>query len=181
MPQFGAIVILAVTVSGNLVVGYSGGVERDDPKTASARRTVRLPEVAAAALRRTTRTGILVFPSARGGGPMLASTLLRQHFRPLLAKAGLPSMPFHDLRHTAATHMLEDGIPPHVVARVPGHANVGVTMGIDAHVTAAMTDAAAMAMDLRYSSRATKRGYNGGLTTESLTGPRSSVDRAEVS
>jgi integrase len=81
---------------------------------------------------------------------MLASTLLRQHFRPLLAEAGLTPMPFHDLHHTAATHMPEDGIPPRVVARVLGHANVEVTLGIHAHVTGAMTDAAPIAMDARY-------------------------------
>jgi integrase len=112
-----------------------------------------MPDVAAEALRRTPVRGILVFPSIRSGGPMLSSALLRQQFRPLLAKAGPPPMPFHDLRHTAATHMLEDGIPPHVVARVLGHANVGVTLGMYEHVTGAMTDAAALAMDARYSTR----------------------------
>ena len=161
-----------VTVTGNLVVGYSGGAERDDPKTAAARRTVRIPEVAAAALRATPRRGILVFPSARSEGPMLASTLLRQHFRPLLAKAGLPPMPFHDLRHTAATHVLEDGVPPHVVARVLGHANVGVTLGIYAHVTGAMTDAAALAMDvLERARKGYAEGYGPGLKSEIPWGP----------
>jgi len=87
---------------------------------------------------------------------MPASTLLRQHFRPLPAKAGLPPMPFHDVRHTAATHMLKDGIPPHVVARVLGHANVGLS--IYARVTGATSDAAALAMDVRYSRRDTERG-----------------------
>ena len=62
-------------------------------------------------------------------------------------------MPFHDRCHTAATQMLEDGIPPHVVARVLGQANVGATLGIDAHVTGAMTDAAAPAIDARHSAR----------------------------
>jgi integrase len=48
-------------------------------------------------------------------------------------------MPFHELRHTAATHMLEDGIPPHVVARVLGHANVRATLGMDARYSARPT------------------------------------------
>ena len=39
----------------------------------------------------------------------------------LLKKAGSPDIQFHDLRHTAATLMLMNGIPVNVVSRRLGH------------------------------------------------------------
>src|SRR5919112_3180844 len=46
----------------------------------------------------------LVFPS-RSGTPMNAKNLTARSFKPLLKKAGLPDIRFHDLRHTFATLM----------------------------------------------------------------------------
>jgi integrase len=156
-----------VTISGNLVVGYSGERELDDPKTSAGRRTVRIPAVAVEALGRTPRQGVLVFVS-EAGKPLEAGSLGRWYFRPILARAGLAPMPLHDLRHTAATHILEDGVPAHVVARVLGHATVGVTLAIYAHVTAAMTEAAVAAMDARYPVEGTGKGTVRALCPEIL-------------
>jgi integrase len=128
-----------------------------EPKTAKSRRIVALPKTAVDALRRrraqqaTERTGAgddlnLVFPNT-AGHPMDGKDLLRHRFRPLLQKAGLPPIRFHDLRHTAATLLLERGINPKIVSEMLGHADISITLGIYSHVTPHMQQQAAAAMD----------------------------------
>lgn len=49
----------------------------------------------------------------------------------------------HGLRHTCATLMLSAGVQPHVVQKRLGHSDIGMTLGIYAHVLPSMqTDAA---------------------------------------
>ena len=68
----------------------------------------------------------LVFCTAHGR-PLARGSVLRA-FRRLLAKAGLPVTPrLHDLRHTAVSALLADGVPLAEVAQLAGHANPGVT------------------------------------------------------
>lgn len=61
------------------------------------------------------------------------ATFLRREFAPLLEKTGLRCR-FHDLRHTAASLALMEGVPPHVVSRMCGHSRVSVLMDLYAHV-----------------------------------------------
>lgn len=75
--------------------------------------------------------GTLVFTSDTGG-PIFISELLA-HFRQVLKKAGLPQIRFHDLRHTAATLMLADGVPLVTVSKVLGHSSPSITGSIYAH------------------------------------------------
>jgi integrase len=157
-----------LTVSGTVARGLNGKHEIASPKTRAARRMIQLPRVAVDALARariaatpTTRQLIrterpvtvpreaLVFPAERGG-ILTGTNLLHRHFHPLLTRAGLPQMKFHDLRHTAITHMLSRGTPHHVVAQIVGHASVAVTLGQYGHVTQGMQDAAVAAMDALY-------------------------------
>lgn len=42
-------------------------------------------------------------------------------------------MRFHDLRHTAASLMLAEGVPPRTVMEMMGHRNLAVTMLIYGH------------------------------------------------
>jgi len=46
------------------------------------------------------------------------------------ANAGLAQMPWHNLRHSAATIMLAQGVPIEVVSRVFGHASIRFTADI---------------------------------------------------
>ena len=66
------------------------------------------------------------------GGPMHISCLL-DHFKQTLAGAGLPHIRFHDLRHTAATLMLADGVPLVTVSNILGHSSPAITATIYAH------------------------------------------------
>jgi integrase len=47
--------------------------------------------------------------------------MVNRHFRPTLKKAGPPRVRFHDLRHTLATLLLQEGVPVTVVSKMLGH------------------------------------------------------------
>jgi integrase len=131
-----------------------------DPKTASSRRTVPIGKPATEALRSHKRRQAeerlrngevwqdfgLVF-TTEIGTPLSPQNLLRRSYYPLLARAGLPRVRFHDLRHTAATLLLEAGAHPRVVAERLGHADPGLTLRVYAHATATMQGEATAAMD----------------------------------
>ena len=88
----------------------------------------------------------LVFPNTIGGYADYTNLMLR-HFKPLLKKAGLPDIRFHDLRHTCATLMLTQGVHPKIVSEMLGHANIPITLDTDSHVIPGLGDAAAEAME----------------------------------
>ena len=55
-------------------------------------------------------------------------------------------MRFHDLRHSAATLLLAQGVPERVVQTIPGHADVRMTQR-DTHVLDSRKRAAAARMN----------------------------------
>ncbi|WHM35434.1 tyrosine-type recombinase/integrase [Streptomyces sp. BPPL-273] len=67
------------------------------------------------------------------GAPIEGSTLTR-HFNTLLRRAGLRRIRFHDLRHSTATLLLEQGVELVVIKELLGHAHIGVTATVYAHV-----------------------------------------------
>ncbi len=75
---------------------------------------------------------------------MRKGNLLRRWFRPLLKRAALPPVRFHDLRHTHATLMLQQGIHPKIVSERQGHSTVGLTLDTYSHVTPGLQEAAAL-------------------------------------
>ncbi len=87
----------------------------------------------------------LVFATRRGG-PLEAGNVVRS-FKRLLAQAGLPSMRFHDLRHSCATLLLAAGVPARVVMDILGHSQIGLTMNTYSHVLPALQVEAASRLD----------------------------------
>jgi integrase len=87
----------------------------------------------------------LLFPSTLGT-PMDPSNMYKD-FKDTLKKAGLPDIRFHDLRHTAATLMLQQGTHPKIVQERLGHSNISLTMDTYSHVLPSMQEEAAEKMD----------------------------------
>jgi integrase len=58
----------------------------------------------------------------------------RYYFKPAVARAHLPKIRFHDLRHTYASLMFAAGMDVYKVSRWMGHANISTTDGIYAHL-----------------------------------------------
>ncbi|MEU7345768.1 tyrosine-type recombinase/integrase [Streptomyces bacillaris] len=78
------------------------------------------------------KTSGLVFTTT-AGGPLDPANITR-HFRGLLNRAGLRRIRFHDLRHSTATLLLEQGVDLVVIKELLGHAHIGVTASVYAHV-----------------------------------------------
>ncbi|MCP2331283.1 tyrosine-type recombinase/integrase [Actinoalloteichus caeruleus] len=57
-----------------------------------------------------------------------------RRFRSFLNRAGLRHIRFHDLRHSTTTLLLEQGIDLVVIKELLGHAHIGVTATLYAHV-----------------------------------------------
>ncbi|WP_435972250.1 tyrosine-type recombinase/integrase [Streptomyces sp. Qhu_M48] len=74
----------------------------------------------------------LVFTTPTGL-PLDPANLTRR-FRSFLDRAGLRRIRFHDLRHSTATLLLEQGVDLVVIKELLGHAHIGVTAGVYAHV-----------------------------------------------
>lgn len=136
-----------------------GQLSLKEPKTEKSRRTLPLPAFTVHALRahrirqleerlvaggRWEDTG-LVFTTPVGG-PLDGGNLLKL-YRTHLAAAGLPAFRFHDLRHSAASLLLAQGISPHEVQATLGHAHFATTMDIYAHLYPETRQRVAAAMD----------------------------------
>ena len=67
-------------------------------------------------------------------------------FKPLLRAAKCPNVRFHDLRHTAATLLLAEGVHPKIVSERLGHPTIAITMDLYQHVSPTMQREAAVAL-----------------------------------
>jgi integrase len=129
------------------------GYVETEPKTRSSRRKIVLPnevfEVLMAHRERQGQMRIkagvkwqeqgLVFCN-RYGEFMVDWWYTSSVFHKLLAKAGLPELRFHDLRHSMATILLAAGVHPKVVQERLGHSTIAMTMDTYSHVLPSMQE-----------------------------------------
>ena len=80
----------------------------------------------------------LIFPSLVGTPPSQANSSSGLSW--LIKHAGLPEIRFHDLRHTAASLMLNNGIPLIVVSRRLGHSQPSITLNVYGHMSHQFTE-----------------------------------------
>lgn len=72
---------------------------------------------------------------------------LKRTFQRLIKEANVPSIRFHDLRHTHATMLLASGINAKVISERLGHSNIKTTLDIYSHVLPSMQEEAANQID----------------------------------
>ena len=135
-----------LTVAGTLSRVSGQGLVRTSPKTNRA-RVVVLSEPCAAALRAHRRRQLedrlvagseweetgYVFTTETGRALDARNVTRRWHRA--REQAGLPALHFHDLRHSAATLLLEQGVPITTISKQLGHASITITSDVYAHVT----------------------------------------------
>ncbi len=128
-----------------------------DLKTVKSRRTVALPAALVMALKAHRMHQLeerllaggrwqdwgLVFTSTIGT-PLDARNLTTR-YKALLKRAGLPDVRFHDLRHSCASLLIAQGVPPRVVMEILGHSQISLTLNTYTHV---LLDAQRQAADV---------------------------------
>jgi len=130
-----------------------------EPKTSRGRRPVDLPlslvsllrqhrferEVQRTILSRSLTEDDFVFFQP-DGSPLNPSTVTHT-FAKVAARAGMPHIRLHDLRHIHATMLLKVGIHPRVVQERLGHSSIATTLDIYSHTVPGLQKAAAERLD----------------------------------
>jgi integrase len=139
----------------------AGTLQFVEPKTERSRRTLRMPEAVVKALRTHRARQLeerlaagsgwiengLVFLSTVGTPLEPRSAVL--DFKRILAKAALPSnIRFHDLRHSAASLLLAQGVQLRAIMELLGHSTIALTANTYSHIMPSMIQDMADKMDL---------------------------------
>lgn len=126
-----------------------------EPKSRAGRRTIKLPDALRDALRshrtwqveRRLAAGNLwedagyVFCQPNGRPIDARRDWLA--WKALLRSAGVRDARLHDARHTAATLLLQQGVPARVAMQVLGHSQISLTLGTYSHVVPELAQEAA--------------------------------------
>ncbi len=155
----------ALTVRQSMARAWDGSFELAEPKTSRSRRTMHLPKAAVESLRQQQAqqdrdrdaagddwqdVDGLVFTDPIGRP--LKNWNVSNEFIALLKRHGFTRIPFHGLRHSAATALLASGVPLPVVSDLLGHAGIAITADTYAAVVPSLRKDAADAMDRLASS-----------------------------
>ena len=147
-------------LTGSDEKGKKSALQATETKTDGSRRSIALPDSVVKALKARRvkqaeerlaagsewKDSGLVFTTATGQA--VEPKVLHREYKSLLQKAKLPTtLRFHDLRHSAASLLLAQGIHPRAIMELLGHNSITVTMNVYGHVMPAMMREAADKMD----------------------------------
>ena len=120
-----------------------------ETKTNQGMRTIILPHSVTEILRRRKADAISqwIFPDPVKPEDPVDPNAAYRHMKTLLQRAGLPSIRFHDLRHTFATLALENGMDVKTLSAMLGHVSAATTLDIYTHITDDMRLTAAANID----------------------------------
>lgn len=131
-----------------VLVRMAGDYTFPEPKTAQSRRTIPLaPRTVASLRRRKAQQAANRLPQAKrwkdrdlvftlDGGEPLPNWWVTGEFQRRAAEAKLPRVRFHDMRHMAASHLIESGADLALVREILGHSTITTTVDIYGHLTA---------------------------------------------
>ena len=141
---------------GLVAVGYE--VHETRGKTKTARRSIDLDDTTLTLLAgwRAHQAGEFAavgienpeqWVFTTGDGRPVHPHAVYEAFRRIVANAGVPTIRFHDLRHTHGSLLIQDGIHVKVVSERLGHANIAFTMQTYQHLLPGMQADAATATE----------------------------------
>lgn len=147
-----------VTVRQALQRQAGKGLVLVEPKSRAGRRTIKLPDQLRDALRvhrvRQAEQRLAAatvwedrgFVFCQSNGRPIDRRRDWQDWKDLLRAAGVRDARLHDARHTAATLLLQQGVPARVVMNILGHSQIGLTLGTYSHVVPELAQEAAERM-----------------------------------
>jgi integrase len=147
-----------VTVRRALQRQKGAGLVLVEPKSRAGRRTILLPAPLLAALKahRTWQLGQRLaaanvwedggFVFCQPNGRPIDPRADWRAWKALLVQAGVRDARLHDARHTAATMLLQQGVPARVAMQILGHSQISLTVGTYSHVVPELAQDAAERM-----------------------------------
>ena len=129
-----------LSIRRTLHVQRGGRMVAGETKTGTGKRTITLPPSTAQLLvqRKKKSYSQWIFPNPLQPEQPTSPNAAYNHLKTLLQKAGLPSIRFHDLRHTFATHALDSGVDAKTLSGILGHTQASFTLDTYTHVTGDM-------------------------------------------
>ena len=109
-----------------------------EPKTVKSSRKIDLAPIVISELKKwqlqcPASKLDLVFPNDQGN-PLDAMNMMHRQFRPALRRTKLREIRFHDLRHTYASLLIDQGEHPKYIQGQMGHASINITMDVYGHL-----------------------------------------------
>jgi len=161
-----------ISVTQTLIRITGKGLIATEPKSSRSRRLVSLPPAAVALLsglrvkQREDRQSVGIetasdYVFSRFDGSLIDPDTITHAFADIIKKAGLPHVRFHDLRHTHATIMMEQGVNPKTVAERLGHASVVITLDTYSHVLPGLQEEAALKFEEAVRNSGERQGADG--------------------
>lgn len=121
-----------------------GRLTAGETKTGTGRRTITLsPSTVQLLVERRKRSySEWIFPNPTQPELPMRPASAYTRLKALLKQTGLPSIRFHDLRHTFATHALASGVDAKTLSGILGHTQASFTLDTYTHVTGDMQERA---------------------------------------
>jgi len=88
----------------------------------------------------------LIFPN-EAGNPLNHNNMVKRHFEPALKAAGIERIRFHDLRHSYASLLIEQGENVKYIQSQLGHSSPTVTLNVYAHLMKPVNQEAACRLE----------------------------------
>lgn len=113
---------------------FDRSIQAMGPTKGKAARNVPCSPVLACEIRnlledhRRLSTATTLFCHQHTGEPICHEVFIRKHFKKDVKLSGVPLVRFHDLRHTAATLMIDRGVDLVTVSKILGHKEMKTTM-----------------------------------------------------
>ncbi|MGG3987722.1 tyrosine-type recombinase/integrase [Bacillus smithii] len=142
-----------LTVNKTLVYPLNSSPYISTPKSKNSVRTIKLDDISIQVLKRhkinrnevclryenykRPATNIVFF---QHDGRWLRTNVVREYFKEVCKRAGLPILSPHALRHTHAVHLLEAGANIKYVSERLGHASIKTTADTYLHITKKIED-----------------------------------------
>lgn len=112
------------------------GLQILPPKTHTSNRIISIPPTLKEILLKykNNTNNINDFVCCNEFGELINPSYLNHKFKQILEDNNLPSIRFHDLRHSHASLLLSQSVQPKVISERLGHSNINITMDLYSHI-----------------------------------------------
>lgn len=118
----------------------NGGYIFSDCKTKKSKRALVIPDIVCSLLHKwnDVQSSFSInnpeeFVFMQENNKILCASTLNRHFKNSLKECGIDDIRFHDLRHSFATFLISNSVPPNAVSQILGHSKISTTLDIYTH------------------------------------------------